>query len=100
MVRRDMAFVPKEQMYFIPRNLRTQRRIIYKKAVERFRRRTSSQRHIEGAFDAYCFCRGLNEFPRSVLGDGRTVRQDSNLTLHARSSQEMIPVLSVTPLLR
>src|SRR5438132_8810187 len=42
-VRRDMALVAEEQMHFIPRNLRTQRWIIYKEAVERFRSRTSSQ---------------------------------------------------------
>src|SRR5712692_1475047 len=86
-------------MYFIPRDLQTQRWFVYQEAVECFRGRTTSQRHIEGAFDACCFCRGLNEFLRSALGDGRAVRQDSNLTIHARSSQVMIPVLSGTAIL-
>jgi len=31
MVGRDMPFVAEEQTYFIPRNLRTQRRIIYRR---------------------------------------------------------------------
>src|SRR5260370_13520983 len=54
MVGRDMAFVAEEQMYFIPSHLRTQRRIIYNKAVERVLSRTSSQLHILLAFDPHC----------------------------------------------
>src|SRR5712692_3228163 len=86
-------------MYFIPRNLQTQRWFVYQEAVERFRGRTAGQRHIEGVLLANGRYRDLNEFLRRALGDGRAVRQNSNLTIHARSSQVMMPVLSGTAIL-
>src|ERR1700694_1382281 len=92
MVGCDMTLVAEEQMYFIPRDLRAQRWIVDQQAVERFRGRSSCQHYVEGAFLAHR--RSLNELLRCAFGDCCAVLEDSNLTLHAHSTQVMIPVLS------
>src|ERR1700686_1469105 len=83
MVRRDVALVAEEQMYFIPRDLRAQRWIVAQEAVERLRGRSPCQHYVKGAFLAPRGCRGLNELLGRAPCDGCSVRQDSNLTQHA-----------------
>src|SRR2546429_256923 len=89
-----MALIAEEQLYFIPRDLQTERRINDEEAIERFGRGASGEGDAESVFLARGDHGGLNEFLRGAFCDGRSIRQDSNLTIHTRSSQVMIPALS------
>src|SRR5258708_33646550 len=93
-----VALIAKEEMHLIPGDPAAQR-IADKQSVQGFRRGTSSKRYVKGALHGNRGCRSLNEFLRRALGDGCAVRQDSNLTIHLRSPQVMIPILSGTAIL-
>src|SRR6266849_4814696 len=83
----DMALVAEKQMYFIPRNLRAQRRIVGKEAIERFRGRATCKRRSEGASFPHRVCCGLQELLSRALRDGRAICENSNFTYHTRSRE-------------
>src|SRR5712691_1503177 len=81
----DMALVAEKQKYFIPRNLRAQRRIVGEEAVERFRSRATCERRSKGTSFPHRGCCGFQELLSRAVRDGCAICENSNFTFHTRS---------------